>query len=102
MDRARWDWTLRANGFRSSSRSLITAAMMDDLGGLGGTFWATLIGAIVGAVVGGIITFLIQINGVRIARNERPEAKLQDDLATALSAMVKIIKLLSNIGHIRS
>jgi hypothetical protein len=76
--------------------------MTDDLGGLGGTFWATLIGVIVGAGVGGIITFLIQISGVRIARNERLEAKRQDDLATAFSAMVKIIKMLSNIGHIRT
>jgi hypothetical protein len=76
--------------------------MMDGLGGLGGTFWATLIGAIVGAVVGGTITLLIQINGVRIARNERLETKRQDDLATAFSAMVKVIKMLSNIGHIRA
>jgi hypothetical protein len=71
---------------------------LPDLGGLGGTFWATLFGA----VVGGVITFLIQINGVRIARKERLDAKRQEDLQTARLAMVKVIRMLSNMRHIRS
>ena len=69
---------------------------------LSGTIWATLIGAVAGSVTGGIINLLIQSNGVRIARVERLAAKRQENLATAFSVMVKIIKMLSGIGHIKA
>jgi hypothetical protein len=65
------------------------------------TLLSALLGAVVGAVVGGIISFLIQINGVRVARNERLAVKRQEDLANALAVMVKVIRMLSNLHHIR-
>ena len=67
---------------------------------LNGTFWSTLIGAVVGAVAGGLISFLIQVNAVRIARKERLAAKRQKDLAIGHLAMVKVIRMLSRISHI--
>ena len=70
------------------------------LGGLTGPFWPTLIGAVVGAVVGGIITFGIQVNGVRIARQERVAAKRQEDLAAAYGTMVKLVKILTTFRHV--
>jgi hypothetical protein len=61
-----------------------------------------MIGTVVGTVTGGIINFLIQLNGIRIARTERLASKRQEDLAIAFSVMVKVIKMLSAIGHIRA
>ena len=75
---------------------------LGDLSTLSGTIWATLIGAVVGSVTGGAINLLIQITGIRIAQRERLAVKRQEDLATAFSAMVKIIKIFSAISNIRS
>jgi hypothetical protein len=74
---------------------------LPDLSALSGTVWATLIGAVVGSVTGGIINLLIQVNGIRIARRERLATKRQEDLATAFSVMVKVIRMLSSIAQIR-
>jgi len=72
-----------------------------NLGGLGGTFWSTLIGAVVGAVVGGFISYLLQRQSAHEARQERLDAKRQENIATAFSTMVKVIKMLSSIAGIR-
>lgn len=53
-------------------------------------------------MTGGTINLLIQITGSRIAQRERLAVKRQEDLATAFSAMVKIIKIFSAISNIRS
>jgi hypothetical protein len=73
-----------------------------SLGGLGGTFWSTLIGAITGAVVGGAINLLIQWHSIRAARADRRRAKRDKDLAAAFRVMVKTIQMLSHISHIRA
>jgi hypothetical protein len=78
------------------------SAILSSLGGLSGQFWSTLIGAVVGAVVGGVISFAIQVHGARTARNERLAAKCQEDLSTAFSVTVKVVKMMSNIGHINA
>jgi hypothetical protein len=72
-----------------------------NLGGLGGTFWSTLIGAIIGAVVGGAINLVIQWHSITAARADRRRTKREKDLAAAFRVMVKIIKMLSHIRHIR-
>lgn len=78
------------------------SATIDSLGALGGQFWSTLIGAVVGAIVGGMISFGLQVHGVTATRNERLAARRQEDLAIAFSVIVKVIKVMSNIGHIKA
>jgi hypothetical protein len=72
-----------------------------ELGGLSGAFWPTIIGAIVGAIVGGLISFLLQIYGVKIAQRERLASKRQSDLATAFNVTVKVIKMMSNLRNLK-
>lgn len=68
---------------------------MSSLGGLGGQFWSTLIGAVGGGIIAGAAGLGEQIFGVRAARKERLAAKEQQDLATAFSVMVKVVKIVS-------
>jgi hypothetical protein len=72
---------------------------MGSLGGLGDQFWSTLFGAVVGAIMGGLISVGIQIWGARATRKDRAEAKRQEDLATALSVTVQVIKMLSYVNE---
>src|SRR5262249_7095941 len=72
-----------------------------ELGGLGGTFWSTLVGAVVGAVVAGVINLLIQLKTITAARMDRSLVQRQADLGAAFGVMVKVIKMLSHIHHIR-
>ena len=74
--------------------------MTAPLGGLTGPFWTTLIGAVVGATVGKLITFAIQVNAVRITRNEREAARREGDLAAAYVTMVKLAKILSTFHKV--
>ncbi len=80
----------------------VLLSLFTSLGGLGGTFWSTLIGAIVGALSAGTMSFVIQERSNKAVRLEREQTKRQETIATASLAMVKVIRILSDTHGIKS
>ena len=74
----------------------------DGLGGLGGTFWSTLIGAVVGAAAAGIISFILaEIAASRTLNADRAKEK-ERRLILAQTAMARVIRMHSGLNIIRS
>lgn len=74
----------------------------DGLGGLGGTFWSTLIGAVVGAAAAGIISFILaEIAASRTLNADRAKEK-ERRLTLAQTAMARVIRMHSGLNMIRS
>nr|WP_292087034.1 hypothetical protein [Brevundimonas sp.] len=74
----------------------------DGLGGLGGTFWSTLIGAVVGAAAAGIISFILaEIAASRTLNADRAKEK-ERRLTLAQTAMARVIRMHAGLNIIRS
>lgn len=74
----------------------------DGLGGLGGTFWSTLIGAVVGAAAAGIISFILA--EIAASRTQDADRKRERErrLTLAQTAMARTIRIHAGLNIIRS
>ncbi|CAN7574610.1 hypothetical protein [Mesorhizobium caraganae] len=64
-------------------------------------FWSAIAGAIVGSVVGGLISFLLQRDALRAARDERMAAAAEERKALAFSLIFKMISIVNNLGNLK-
>lgn len=74
----------------------------DGLGGLGGTFWSTLIGAVVGAAAAGVISFILAEMAASRTQEADRVRECERRLTLAQTAMARVVRMHSGLNIVRA